>query len=240
MKGYVHSTESFGAADGPGIRYIIFVSGCNFRCRYCHNPDTWNMKTGTLTDSQELIDKALRYKSYWGDKGGITVSGGEPMLQPEFVTDIFKKCRELGINTCIDTAGQPYHTTMDDETFNELMKYTDLVMLDIKHIDEEKHKWLTGSTGKNVRDLFKRLSEMNKRVWVRYVLLPGINDSDEYLEKTREFIDTMPNIERVDVLPYHTLGVHKWEELGIPYTLKDLDPPSPESTAHAKKILGAV
>ena len=154
MEGYIHSTESFGSVDGPGVRFVIFTAGCPMRCQFCHNPDTWNMKTGTLTSTDDLIKKALRYRSYWGDEGGITVSGGEPLLQIDFLTELFKKAKENGIHTTLDTSGNPF--TREEpffSKFNELMKVTDLVMLDIKQIDEEKHKKLTGWSNSNILDM---------------------------------------------------------------------------------------
>ena len=161
ITGYVHSLESFGSVDGPGVRYVIFLSGCAMRCQFCHNPDTWQMKTGTEYTADELLEKACRYRSYWGSKGGITVSGGEPLLQIDFLTELFRKAKKLGIHTTLDTSGNPY--TEEGpwyEKWEELMKYTDLVMLDIKHIDEEQHKILTGCTNKNILAMARKLSDM--------------------------------------------------------------------------------
>ncbi|MEE3394186.1 MAG: pyruvate formate-lyase-activating protein [Lachnospiraceae bacterium] len=240
MEGYVHSIETFGAVDGPGIRYVIFVTGCNMRCAFCHNPDTWKMKDGELRDSGDLIKHALRYREYWGEKGGITVSGGEPLLQPDFVIDIFKKAHAEGVNTCLDTSGNPYLNSLSEEKMLEVMEVTDLVMLDIKQINEEKHKKLTGFSNDNILKLAGRLSDIGKPMWIRHVLVPGIDDNDEDLQKTREFIDSLKTVERVEVLPYHTLGVYKWKELGIPYRLEGVDPPDDETVNHARQILGAV
>jgi pyruvate formate lyase activating enzyme len=240
MEGYVHSIETFGAVDGPGIRYVIFVTGCNMRCAFCHNPDTWKMKDGELRDSGDLIKHALRYREYWGEKGGITVSGGEPLLQPDFVIDIFKKAHAEGVNTCLDTSGNPYLNSLSEEKMLEVMEVTDLVMLDIKQINEEKHKKLTGFSNDNILKLAGRLSEIGKPMWIRHVLVPGIDDNDEDLKKTREFIDSLKTVERVEVLPYHTLGVYKWKELGIPYRLEGVDPPDEDTVNHARQILGAV
>lgn len=239
-KGYVHSLESFGSVDGPGVRYIIFLSGCAMRCQFCHNPDTWKMTDGQEYTADELLDKAERFREYWGDKGGITVSGGEPLLQIDFMVELFKKAKERGINTCIDTSGNPY---TDKEPFfskfEELMKYTDLVMLDIKHIDEEGHQILTKCSNKNILALAEKLSDMGIPMWIRHVLVPERNDRDDYLIRLREFIDTLKTVEKVEVLPYHTLGVHKWQTLGIPYELDGIDPPTKERIANARKILGA-
>lgn len=240
IKGYVHSLESFGSVDGPGVRYIVFLSGCAMRCQFCHNPDTWKMKDGNEYTADELLEKASRYRAYWGDEGGITVSGGEPLLQIDFLLDLFKKAKAMGINTCLDTSGNPYTEEEPFKSkFDELMKYTDLVMLDIKHIDEEGHKILTKCDNRNILAMARRLSDMGVKMWIRHVLVPERNDKDEYLIRLREFIDTLKTVEKVEVLPYHTLGVHKWQTLGIPYELDGIDPPSKDRVANARKILGA-
>ena len=240
--GRVHSVESFGSADGPGVRYIVFLKGCNMRCKYCHNPDTW-AKCGEndgakLMTPQEVLKTAMRYKAYWKQTGGITVSGGEALLQIDFVTELFKLAKEKGVNTCLDTSGNPF--TVEEPffgKFNELMKYTDLFMLDIKHIDDEEHKKLTGQTNKNILDMAQYLSKNGKKMWIRHVLVPGITTDKRYLNQLREFIDTLKTVERVEVLPYHTLGVFKWKELGIPYQLEGVEPPTEEQIECAKRIL---
>ena len=240
--GRVHSVESFGSADGPGVRYIVFLKGCNMRCKYCHNPDTW-AKCGEndgarLMTPQEVLKTAMRYKAYWKQTGGITVSGGEALLQIDFVTELFKLAKEKGVNTCLDTSGNPF--TREEPffgKFNELMKYTDLFMLDIKHIDDEEHKKLTGQTNQNILDMARYLSENGKKMWIRHVLVPGITTYEKYLKQLREFIDTLKTVDRVEVLPYHTLGVFKWKELGIPYQLEGVEPPTKEQIECAKRIL---
>ena len=234
----VHSVESFGSVDGPGIRFVIFLKGCAMRCQYCHNPDTWDRAGGNLRSVDDVLSQALRYRSYWGEKGGITVSGGEALLQIQPLTELFHKAKDLGINTCLDTSAQPF-SRKDGRfsAFEALMKYTDLVLLDIKHIDNDAHKRLTGSENENILDCARYLSDIHKPVWIRHVLVPGINDDDESLHKLRSFIDTLSNVERVEVLPYHALGVYKWEQLGIPYKLTDVKPPTEESVLHARKIL---
>ena len=237
-KGYIHSLESFGSVDGPGVRYLIFTTGCAMRCQFCHNPDTWNMNSGTLYTADELIDKAWKYRTYWGSKGGITVSGGEPLLQIDFLLELFQKAKERGINTTLDTCGNPF--TREEpffSKFQELMKVTDLVMLDIKHIDDEQHKILTGQTNKNILDMARYLSDTGKPVWIRHLLVPERSDKDEYLHRLHDFIETLDNVEKVEVLPYHTLGVYKWKELGIPYQLEGIDPPSKERVENANRIL---
>ena len=234
----VHSVESFGSVDGPGIRFVIFLKGCAMRCQYCHNPDTWDRAGGNLRSVDDVLSQALRYRSYWGEKGGITVSGGEALLQIQPLTELFHKAKDLGINTCLDTSAQPF-SRKDGcfSAFEVLMKYTDLVLLDIKHIDNDAHKQLTGWENKNILDCARYLSDIHKPVWIRHVLVPGINDDDESLQRLRSFIDTLSNVERVEVLPYHDLGVYKWEQLGIPYKLTDVKPPTEESVLHARKIL---
>lgn len=241
LKGYVHSLESFGSVDGPGVRYVIFLTGCAMRCQFCHNPDTWNMQAGTQYTADELLKNALRYRTYWGEQGGITVSGGEPLLQIEFLTELFRKAKEQGIHTTLDTSGNPF--TREEPFFGkmqELMKYTDLVMLDIKHIDDEKHKVLTGCTNENILDMAKYLDEIHKPVWIRHVLVPERSDEDAALEKLHEFIEGLGNVEKVEVLPYHTLGAYKWKELGYEYPLEGIDPPTKERIEHAKQVLHAM
>ncbi len=240
MIGHIHSTESFGAADGPGVRFIVFMQGCHMRCRYCHNPDTWKMDGGDEVTTDEILKRALRFKPYWGKDGGITISGGEPLLQIDFVIELFKKAKELGINTCIDTAGNPF--TKEEpffSKFEELMKYTDLLLLDLKEINPTRHKDLTGFDNSNIIEMAKYLSEINKPVWIRHVLVPEHSDFDEDLDALGDFIDTLSNVDRVEILPYHTLGKFKWENLGIPYTLESISPPSAERIENAKQRIHA-
>lgn len=234
----VHSIESFGSVDGPGIRFVIFLKGCAMRCQYCHNPDTWSRAGGQLRSVDDVLAQAQRYRSYWGENGGITVSGGEALLQIKPLTELFRKAKTLEINTCLDTSAQPFSRDSSSfAAFEELMKYTDLILLDIKHIDSDAHKQLTGWGNENILDCARYLSDIGKPVWIRHVLVPGINDDDASLHKLRAFIDTLSNVERVDVLPYHSLGVYKWEQLGIPYALTDVKSPTAESVLHARKVL---
>ena len=241
IKGHIHSVESFGSADGPGVRYIVFLKGCNMRCQYCHNPDTWAKDGGELMTPEEVLKKALRYKTYWKEKGGITVSGGEALLQIDFVTELFRLAKEKGVNTCLDTSGNPF--SMEEpfkSKFDELMKYTDLFMLDIKHMDDAAHRKLTGQTNQNILEMAAYLSDHGKAMWIRHVLVPGITTDEDELHRLRSFLDTLKTVERVEVLPYHTLGVFKWKELGIPYQLEGVDPPTKEQIDRAKEILGAL
>ena len=210
------------------------------RCRYCHNPDTWKMDGGDEVTADEILKRALRFKPYWGKDGGITISGGEPLLQIDFVIELFKKAKDLGINTCIDTAGNPF--TKEEpffSKFEELMKYTDLLLLDLKEINPTRHKDLTGFDNSNIIEMAKYLSEINKPVWIRHVLVPEHSDFDEDLDALGDFIDTLSNVDRVEILPYHTLGKFKWENLGIPYTLESISPPSAERIENAKQRIHA-
>lgn len=238
--GHIHSTESFGAADGPGVRFVIFTQGCRMRCRYCHNPDTWKIGGGEEMTADELLKKALRYKTYWKNGGGITVSGGEPLLQIDFLIDLFKKAKAQGVNTVIDTAGNPF--TREEpffSKFNELMEYTDLLMLDIKEINPLRHKDLTGFENSNILDMARYLSDIGKPVWIRHVLVPGHSDFDDDLDALGAFVETLSNVQRVEVLPYHTLGKFKWENLGIKYSLEGVNPPSEERVQNAKRRIHA-
>lgn len=240
MKGNIHSTESFGSVDGPGIRFLIFLQGCPMRCQYCHNPDSWSVGQGEQRTADELLDQAARFRPYWGAEGGITVSGGEALMQIDFLIELFEKAHARGINTCLDTSAQPF-TRREPffSKFERLMKVTDTVLLDIKHIDEAEHRKLTRHTNQNILDCARYLSDISKPVWIRHVLVPGITDNDEYLHQLRAFLDTLTNVERVDVLPYHTLGTFKYEKLAIPYPLADVQPPTAERIANAKQILKA-
>ena len=241
IKGHIHSVESFGSADGPGVRYIVFLKGCNMRCQYCHNPDTWAKDGGELMTPEEVLKKALRYKTYWKEKGGITVSGGEALLQIDFVTELFRLAKEKGVNTCLDTSGNPFSLEEPFKSkFDELMKYTDLFMLDIKHMDDAAHRKLTGQTNQNILEMAAYVSDHCKAMWIRHVLVPGITTEEDELHRLRSFLDTLKTVERVEVLPYHTLGVFKWKELGIPYQLEGVDPPTKEQIDRAKEILGAL
>ena len=237
--GNIHSVESFGSADGPGVRYIVFLKGCAMRCKYCHNPDTWAGQGEDWQTPEEVLNKALRYKNYWKKNGGITVSGGEALLQIDFVTELFRLAKEKGGNTCLDTSGNPF--TRQEPffgKFRKLMEVTDLFMLDIKHMDPAGHRKLTGCDNANILDMARFLSDSGKAMWIRHVLVPGITDDEEQLTSLRKFIDTLKTVERVEILPYHTLGVFKWKELGIPYQLEGVEPPTEEQVKRAKELLG--
>ena len=238
MTGRIHSFESFGTVDGPGIRFVVFLQGCPLRCQYCHNPDTWGAG-GTEYTVEEVATRALKYKNYFGDKGGVTVTGGEPLLQMEFVIALFTALKKQGVHTCVDTSGVTFKP--DDEksvqAHKRLLEVADLFLLDIKHIDDAACKKLTGQSNANTLAFAKFLNEHGKPIWIRQVLVPGITDDDESLMRTRAFIDTLNTVEKVEVLPYHTMGVVKYEKLGLEYPLKGVDTPTKERVMHAKRIL---
>lgn len=234
----VHSIETFGSVDGPGLRYILFLKGCRLRCAFCHNADTWDLSSEDQRSADEILDHAERYRSYWGSEGGITVSGGEPLLQIDFLIELFQKAKQRNINTCIDTAGEPF--TKEGEwftKFEELMHYTDILLVDIKHIDRNKHIRLTGKPNDNILEMFHYLSDINKPIWIRQVLVPGWTDDIEDLKKTRAFIETLSNVKKIEILPYHNMGAYKWEKLGMKYPLEGVEAPDKDSIELADKVL---
>ena len=238
MTGRIHSFESFGTVDGPGIRFVVFFQGCPLRCQYCHNPDTW-ANGGKEYTADEIINQALRYKNYFGDKGGVTATGGEPLVQIDFVTELFAKLKAKGVHTCVDTSGITFNPNSQEsvEKHKKLLAVTDLFLLDIKHIDDEACQKLTGKSNANTLAFAKFLSENGKPMWIRQVLVPNITDGEESLQRTRAFIDTLKTVEKVEVLPYHTLGEVKYEKLGMDYPLKGVEAPSKERVMYAKRIL---
>ena len=234
----VHSIETFGSVDGPGLRYILFLKGCRLRCAFCHNADTWDLNSEDQRSADEILDHAERYRSYWGSEGGITVSGGEPLLQMDFLIELFKKAKQRNINTCIDTAGEPFTKKGEWFTkFEELMHYTDILLVDIKHIDRNKHIRLTGKPNDNSLEMFHYLSDINKPIWIRQVLVPGWTDDIEDLKKTRAFIETLSNVKKIEILPYHNMGAYKWEKLGMKYPLEGVEAPDKDSIELADKVL---
>ena len=238
MIGRVHSFESFGTVDGPGIRFVVFLQGCPLRCKYCHNPDTWKAGGEEYT-AEEIVSRALRYKNYFGDTGGVTVTGGEPLVQIDFVIELFKMLKEKGIHTCVDTSGITFNpdSPQSVDKHKELLTVSDLFLLDIKHIDDEACKRLTGHSNRNTLAFAKFLSENGKKIWIRQVLVPNITDDEKSLIRTREFIDTLQTVEKVEVLPYHTMGTVKYEKLGLAYPLEGVEAPTKESVEKAKRIL---
>lgn len=228
----IHSIESFGTQDGPGIRMVIFTQGCQFRCLYCHNPDTLDVKAGKFIDLEEIQRRLTNMKPYFKNKGGVTISGGEPLLQRKKLTHLFEKLREDGIHTCLDTNGR----LINDEV-KKLLDLTDLVLLDVKHINDDIHHKLTSVTNKNTLKLAEYRESTGKAMWLRYVLVPGWSDQEEYIHELGQHFKDYKCIEKIEVLPYHQLGVHKWESLGMEYQLKDVQPPTEESKKKAVDIL---
>ena len=237
--GHIHSFESFGLVDGPGVRCVVFLQGCRMRCRYCHNPDTWKTSGGTEWTAEDMYRKCLRFKPYWQNNGGITVSGGEALLQPEFVTELFSLAKKDKVGTCLDTSGGPFREDPGYlEVFDRLMAVTDLFILDIKEMDSDKHRALTGRGNENILAMARYLSDHGKDMWIRHVLVPGLTDDEEGLLALRNFIGGLKTVKRTEILPYHTLGIYKWENLGIPYTLKDAPVPTAEEVKRAESLLG--
>lgn len=238
MEAFVQKVETFGLVDGPGVRFVVFLNGCPMRCRYCHNPETWKM-AGTRRSPRELLEQALRYKSYWGEKGGITVSGGEPLMQIDFLIEFFEAARAKGINTCIDTSGQPFAPQNPEwmAKFERLMRVTDCVLLDLKEIDADAHRALTGCGNANILQLAVWLSDHDVPVWIRHVLVPGLTDDEGRLTRLRDFVRTLKNVHRLENLPYHSLAVPKYHEMGVPYPLENVLPPTAEEKARADLIL---
>ncbi|AEG60405.1 pyruvate formate-lyase-activating protein [Desulforamulus ruminis] len=225
MKGRIHSIESCGTVDGPGLRCVIFFQGCLLRCRYCHNPDTWNPKGGQKIDSAEIISKVLRFKPYFKHQGGITLSGGEPLLQPEFAAEILQCCQNAGVHTAIDTSGW-----VDRRALEKVLPFTDLLLLDIKALDSPLYQWITGKPQEPFSLALEYIKASKVPLWLRYVVLPGINDSALHMQKLKKFVHALENqVEKVELLPYHPLGVHKWQKLNLVYTLGHLSPPTEDA-----------
>ena len=259
MQGWIHSVESFGTVDGPGLRMVIFMQGCPMRCAYCHNPDTWLEKRGMLVSAEELIERFLKNRTYYRN-GGITVSGGEPLCQLDFVTELFRLAKKHDISTCLDTSGImfPYrkingswsaaqngirNTVRSRDTgtllkaYEELMAVTDLVLLDLKHTDEEEHRKLTGHSNSAVFAFLEFLEECKVPVWIRRVVVPGYTDDEEELLRLGEYIGGFANLQAVEVLPYHSMGVSKYKELGIPYRLEGVPEERKETAVEKRKVI---
>lgn len=236
--GKVHSIETFGAVDGPGIRFVIFLKGCNMRCKYCHNPDTWFGSACETKTAEELISKALKYKTYRKKEGGITVSGGDPLVQIDFLIELFTLAKKHGINTCIDTSGEPFKEDSDYlDKMDKLLELTDLVILDLKEMNNQKHKWLTSRSNENILKFARYLSDKNKKMWIRHVLVPTITDDETDLVELKNFVHTLNNVEKFEILPYHSFGTFKYKELNLPYQLLDIKEPTEEEIKRAKRIL---
>ena len=232
--GNIHSVESCGTVDGPGIRFVVFTQGCPMRCQYCHNPDTWDFKENNKMSVEEIVKQYEGVKEFCA--GGLTVTGGEPMAQMEFVTELFKQLKIKGVHTALDTSGVLFNKD-NTAKVDELMKYTSLVLLDIKHIDDEEHKKLTQHSNKNILDFARYLSDIKKPIWVRHVVVPEITYKEEYLTRLGEFLATLHNIAALDVLPYHDMAIPKYENLGIEYPLKGIPPLSHDDAINARNII---
>ncbi|MGL4741575.1 MAG: pyruvate formate-lyase-activating protein [Sarcina sp.] len=230
IKGKIHSIETMGLVDGPGIRFVVFMQGCKIRCAYCHNPDTWALDGGEEYTPQELVNKIKRYKTYFASSGGgVTFSGGDPLLQDEFLVETLKLCKSENIHTTIDTAG------VGNGNYDEILKYTDLVLFDIKHVDKEKYEKLVGKDNSESLKFLEACKKNNTKLWVRHVVVPGITDTRENLKEVKKFVDTLENVEKVELLPYHILGVNKYETMGIKYKLEGTEPMDKELLAELKK-----
>ncbi|ABN51743.1 MAG TPA: pyruvate formate lyase-activating protein [Hungateiclostridium thermocellum] len=233
LKGRIHSFESFGTLDGPGIRFVVFMQGCPLRCIYCHNRDTWDVNAGSEYTPRQVIDEMMKYIDYIKvSGGGITVTGGEPVLQADFVAEVFRLAKEQGVHTALDTNG-----FADIEKVERLIKYTDLVLLDIKHAREDKHKIITGVSNEKIKRFALYLSDQGVPIWIRYVLVPGYTDDEDDLKMAADFIKKLKTVEKIEVLPYHNMGAYKWEKLGQKYMLEGVKGPSAQEVEKAKRIL---
>lgn len=230
----VHSIESFGTVDGPGIRFVIFLQGCHLQCKYCHNRDTWDINSGIYKSLDELFEKIIRYKNYICPRGGVTITGGEPLLQAKFIYELFVKLKKEGIHTCIDTSGMVSLTN----DIKKVLELTDLVLLDIKHINNDKCKELVGKSNKQELDFARYLSDNNIPIWIRQVIIPGITDNEEDLLELKNFVESLNSVEKIELLPYHDLGKFKWKKLGFDYPLEGIRTATDEDIKKVKGVLG--
>ncbi len=235
MEGYVHSIESCGTVDGPGLRFVVFLQGCPLRCKYCHNPDTWEMNTGEKMSVNDILKEFTKKKGFYKN-GGITVTGGEPLMQTEFVTELFKECKKQGIHTCLDTSGITY-VAGNTKKMDDLLEYVDLVLLDLKHIKNKEHIELTGVSNVNILEFARYLDEKQIPVWIRHVVVPTITQNDTFLYELGKFIGTLHNVKALDVLPYHVMGTSKYEEMNLEYPLTGIEPLDKEEAIEARKII---
>ena len=238
MNGYIHSTESFGTVDGPGVRFVVFLQGCPMRCKYCHNPDTWKMHAGSVRTAESLIREYNRNKAFY-TKGGITVTGGEALMQIDFLLELFTIAKQEKIHTCLDTSGITYHPGQSSYNgkLDRLMEMTDLVLLDLKHMDPEGHKDLTGHDNADILAFARYLDKKKVPVWIRHVIVPGVTDDMDLLARMGAFLATLSNVKALDVLPYHTMGISKYRELGIDYPLEGVNPATQNQAKAAKKAI---
>lgn len=234
--GKIHSIETCGTVDGPGIRFVVFVQGCPMRCLYCHNPDTWDTNEDVCKKMsiEEILEQYKSVKEFC--KGGLTITGGEPLLQIDFIIDLFKTAKNLNIHTALDTSGICF-TPDNTLKYDELIQYTDLVLLDIKHINNDEHIKLTKHSNKNILNFAKYLSDNKIPMWIRHVTVPGINDKEEYLEELGQFISTLKTVKALDILPYHNMAIPKYEKLGLEYPLRDITPATKADALRARNII---
>lgn len=223
--GHIHSMESMGLVDGPGIRTVIFFQGCALRCKFCHNPDTWDFSCGELTKPEELVKKICRFKPYFKNGGGVTFSGGEPLMQPDFLFEVLKLCKAEGIHTCIDTAGYGMGN------YDEILSYTDLVLLDIKHINPTNYQEITGQSIDRFNQFLKALNKHQTPIWIRHVVIPGITDRPIHIKQLKDYINNISNVQKVELLPYHLLGVNKYEIMKLSYPLSNIPAMDKDKTA---------
>ena len=232
MNGFINSIETLGTLDGPGIRFVAFLQGCKLRCLYCHNPETWSMNGHTIEISpQELVEKIEKYRNYFGDDGGVTFSGGEPLLQPEFLLECLKLLKKKKIHTCVDTAGFGFGD------YSEILKHTDLVLLDVKAVELKEYQHITGQKMDKFNEFVSAVKKANTKLWLRQVIVPGINDNKEHIEKLKHFASTLKNVEKIELLPYKTIGVQKYKTLNLPYRLEGIEDLSQEKLNELNQIL---
>ena len=227
--GRIHSIESMGLVDGPGIRTVVFLQGCSLRCRFCHNPDTWDFESGEIMEPAQLVQKIRRFKPYFKETGGVTFSGGEPLMQPDFLSETLRLCKQESIHTCIDTAG------CGMGNYDEILNHTDLVLLDIKQMDETSYQEMTGRSISHFQQFLQTLKKYQTPIWIRHVVIPGLTDSRTHMEKLQEYVASIPHVEKVELLPYHLLGTNKYEVMGIPYSLSNVPAMDKEETAELQK-----
>ena len=238
MQAYTHSIETFGSVDGPGIRFVLFLQGCALKCKYCHNRDSWNMKSGKIKTVNEILNEILKYKEFFdASGGGVTVSGGEPLLQVPFITELFKECKKHGIHTNIDTSGDIKLTQENVSLLKNLFKVTDLLMLDVKLMNTDDHKNLTGKTNEHILEFGRFVSSENVPMWIRRTLIPGLTDDETDLKELSKYLSELNNVKKVEVLPYHMMGKYKWEQMGLEYPLETEIPPTTEQVQYAQEIL---
>lgn len=239
--GNIHSLETFGTVDGPGVRFVVFFQGCPMRCLYCHNPDTWDPAGGQEMTADEILDRFVRNRSFY-TTGGVTATGGEPMLQIGFLTELFAKAKQKNIHTCLDTSGVLFPEEQAGAAFErveKLMRVTDLVMLDVKHMEETAHRKLTGHSNRRILAFARYLDAIRKPVWIRHVVVPGITYDEAELAALGRFLRTLSNVEKLEVLPYHSMGKVKYDSLGMDYALKDTPQLTRDEEARAAQIIRA-